>query len=167
MPSITPWVAEYFWVSGQNTYTDLRSKYKTVTNTAIETVTVEDLPVWNFDGSSTGQHRGSNTEIIIKPVAIFPHPMMENAKAVLCECFYPDGTPEKANTRNEAAKLFEAHKEDEPMFGLEQEYFIYKDGKPYGWPENGYPAPQGDYYCANGSHVQGREIVLEHYLACL
>eukprot|EP00754_Rhynchopus_humris_P032056 Rhum_TRINITY_DN15375_c9_g1::Rhum_TRINITY_DN15375_c9_g1_i11::g.154636::m.154636/K01915/glnA, GLUL; glutamine synthetase len=167
MPSITPWVAEYFWVSGQNTYTDLRSKYKTVTNTAIETVTVEDLPVWNFDGSSTGQHRGSNTEIIIKPVALFPHPSLDNAKAVLAECYYPDGTPEKGNTRHVAKKLFDEHKEDEPMFGLEQEYFIYKDGKPYMWPENGFPAPQGDYYCANGSHVQGREIVLEHYLACL
>ena len=163
----TPWIAEYLWVAGQNTYTDLRSKYKTVTNKAIETVTVEDLPVWNFDGSSTGQHRGDNTEIIIKPVAMYPHPTLENAKAVLCECYYPDGTPEKGNTRHIAAKIFEEHKEEEPMFGLEQEYFIYKNGKPYMWPENGFPAPQGDYYCANGSQVCGRELALEHYLACL
>ena len=167
MPSIAPWVAEYFWVSGQNTYTDLRSKYKTVTNIAIEAVTVDDLPVWNFDGSSTGQHRGVNTEIIIKPVALFPHPTLDNAKAVLAECYYPDGTPEKGNTRHMAKKLFDQHLDDEPMFGLEQEYFIYKDGKPYMWPENGFPAPQGDYYCANGSQVCGREVALEHYLACL
>eukprot|EP01061_Rhynchopus_euleeides_P013117 TRINITY_DN22_c0_g1_i3.p1 TRINITY_DN22_c0_g1~~TRINITY_DN22_c0_g1_i3.p1 ORF type:complete len:365 (+),score=163.57 TRINITY_DN22_c0_g1_i3:68-1162(+) len=164
---MTPWIAEYVWISGQNTFTDLRSKYKTVTNVPIEQASVASLPVWNFDGSSTNQHRGDNTEIIIKPAAMFPHPTLDNAKAVLCECYYPDNTPEKANTRNIAKKVFDAHSEDEAMFGLEQEYFIYKNGKPYMWPENGFPAPQGDYYCANGAQVCGRELALEHYLACL
>eukprot|EP01059_Diplonema_ambulator_P021660 TRINITY_DN35_c0_g1_i2.p1 TRINITY_DN35_c0_g1~~TRINITY_DN35_c0_g1_i2.p1 ORF type:complete len:388 (+),score=149.22 TRINITY_DN35_c0_g1_i2:58-1164(+) len=167
MSSVTPWIVEYLWVSGQNTYNDLRSKYKTMTSVAIEKATIADMPVWNFDGSSTGQHRGVNTEIVIKPVAMFPHPFLENAKAVLAECFYPDGDAEKSNTRKIAEAIFDAHKEDEPMFGLEQEYFIYKNGKPFMWPENGYPAPQGNYYCANGSQVCGRELALEHYQACL
>ena len=164
---VTPWIAEYLWVSGKNTYSDIRSKYKTVSTVDIADVKLSDMGDWNFDGSSTNQHRGDNTEIIIKPVAMYPHPSMDNAKAVLCECYYPDGTPEKGNSRHIANQVFDAHPADEPWFGLEQEYFIYKDGKPYMWPENGFPAPQGDYYCANGAQVCGREIALEHYLACL
>ena len=35
------------------------------------------------------------------------------------------------------------------------------------WPENGFPSPQGDYYCGNGSQVCGREVVMEHYQSCL
>ena len=165
--TVQPWIAEYVWVSGKNTFSDLRSKYKTVTNICISKVTVEDMPIWNFDGSSTGQHRGNNTEIVIHPVAMYTHPFLENSKVVLCECYYPDGTPEKNNTRKVAKEIFDAHVEDEPMFGLEQEYFIFKNGKPFMWPENGFPAPQADYYCGNGSQVCGRELVLEHYQSCL
>ena len=161
------WIAEYVWLSGKNTYNDVRSKYKTITNISIEQATVESLPEWNFDGSSTGQHRGNNTEIVIRPAAMYSHPFLQDAKVVLCECYYPDGTPEKNNTRVIAKALFDAHLADEPMFGLEQEYFIYKNGAPFMWPENGFPAPQADYYCGNGSQVTGREIALEHYQACL
>jgi len=162
-----PWIAEYVWCSGQNTYSDLRSKYMTVTNLPFEKATPENMKVWNFDGSSTGQAAGETSEILIKPVAVYPHPFLDNAKVVLAECFKPDMTPHPTNTRCVASKFFEAHKADEPWFGLEQEYFIYKNGRPLGWPQNGYPEPQGDFYCGNSRKVVGREIVLEHYQACL
>jgi len=159
-------IAEYIWVAGQNTYSDLRSKFKTMT-ISIDSP-LSDYPIWNFDGSSTGQNIGEDTEILIKPVALYPHPFLDNAKAVLCECFYPDGTPTKDNTRNLAAQLFAANAALEPCYGLEQEYVIMgKDGRPIGWPQGGYPGPQGPYYCGNGVHVVGREIALEHYQICL
>ena len=42
------------------------------------------------------------------------------------------------------------------------------DGSPYGFPEGGFPAPQGPYYCGVGTgRVIGREIIEEHTQACI
>jgi len=77
----------------------------------------------------------------------------------------PDGkTPHVSNKR---ATIL-----DDPgaWFGFEQEYFFYKDGRPLGFPEHGYPAPQGPYYTGVGFKNVGdvaREIVEEHLDLCL
>ena len=37
-----------------------------------------------------------------------------------------------------------------------------------GWPTNGFPAPQGSYYCSVGANLAiGRAIMEGHYRACL
>lgn len=43
------------------------------------------------------------------------------------------------------------------------------DGKSvYGWPEHGYPAPQGPFYCGVGSEsVYGRSLAEAHMDACI
>ena len=56
----------------------------------------------------------------------------------------------------------------EATFGFEQEYTFLKGTKPLGWPENGYPSPQGPFYCGVGAErVDGRQIVEDHTQACI
>lgn len=132
--------------------------------------TPDTLPTWNFDGSSTGQAPHGNSDIYLKPVAVFPDPFTGSPNIlVLAECWDADGTPNKFNYRHECAKTMEFHKETKPWFGLEQEYTLLgDDDRPYGWPKGGFPAPQFQYYCGVGSgNVVQRDIVLAHYKACL
>lgn len=88
---------------------------------------------------------------------------------VLCETWDPDGSPNKFNFRHEAVRLMEANAKRKPWFGLEQEYTLLgTDGRPYGWPKNGFPGAQGPYYCGVGTgKVYCRDIVEAHYKACL
>jgi glutamine synthetase len=175
MPTVhsTPVVVEHIWISGANTHHDIRSKFRTFHVPAGTQFTIANIPEWNFDGSSTGQAiKSPDTEILIRPVALYPHPFIDDVEAyvALCECFLPSGVPTPDNTRHVAAKVF-LHKEAEgmdPWFGMEQEHILMKGDRPLGWPESGEPKPQGPYYCSNGPSVAiGRKYVMEHYKKCL
>ena len=61
---------EYIWIGGSGH--DLRCKTKTWFKG--EPKSADELPIWNFDGSSTGQAPGHDSEVLIKPVAIYPDP---------------------------------------------------------------------------------------------
>lgn len=103
----------------------------------------EDLPIWNFDGSSTEQAPGDNSDVYLRPCAIFPDPFRGAPNIiVLSECWNADGTPNKYNYRHECSKVMEAYAKHEPWFGLEQEYTLLDmDDRPLGWPTGGFPAP--------------------------
>jgi len=162
--------AEYIWIGG--TGQDLRCKTKTIVGKK-KITDVAELPVWNFDGSSTGQAPGKDSEVYLKPVFFCPDPFRRgNNILVLCECCLPDGdlTPIPTNTRNEAAKIMEKAADHKPWFGIEQEYTLFHSDMvtPFGWPKNGYPRPQGPFYCSVGAeNAFGRRIVEAHYRACL
>lgn len=59
-------IAEYVWIGG--TGADMRSKARTLTKKPTKP---EDLPHWNFDGSSTGQAPGHDSEVYLIPRKIF------------------------------------------------------------------------------------------------
>ncbi|RJE20982.1 glutamine synthetase [Aspergillus sclerotialis] len=156
--------AEYIWIDASG---GCRSKTKTLRK-AVKSV--DELPEWNFDGSSTGQAAGDNSDVYLRPVAIFPDPFrLGDNILVLCETWDSDGTPNKFNFRHDAARLMEANAKEEFWFGLEQEYTLLgTDGWPYGWPRGGFPGAQGPYYCGVGTgKVYCRDIVEAHYRACL
>ncbi|AMD22986.1 HHR217Wp [Eremothecium sinecaudum] len=157
-------IAEYIWIDSSG---NLRSKGRTLPK---KVESVQELPEWNFDGSSTGQAPGHDSDVYLKPVAFYPDPIRKGDNIlVLSECWNSDGTPNKFNHRHEAAKLFEAHKSADIWFGLEQEYTLFDlHDNVYGWPKGGYPAPQGPYYCGVGAgKVFARDVIEAHYRACL
>lgn len=155
---------EYIWLDGYET-ANLRSKVK-VEQLDADVPTVADCPEWNFDGSSTQQAPGSNSECLLKPVRLYK--WSDNHYFVLCEVLSADGTIHPSNKRallREHTKAFEKAKF---WWGFEQEYFITKDFQPLGFPKGGYPRPQGLYYCGvGGNQVRGRELVEKHLLKCL
>lgn len=160
-------IAEYIWIDARN---KLRSKSKTLyLNSTI--IKIDSLPNWNFDGSSTEQAIGNNSEVILKPVSIFKDPFRPtNGILVLCECYDILMKPVKSNNRYNAKRIFDVVETYKPWFGLEQEYTLYnnKTKRPLGWAINENPEAQGKYYCGIGAdRVFGREIVEEHYQLCL
>eukprot|EP00499_Haloplacidia_sp_CaronLabIsolate_P001166 CAMPEP_0196797762 /NCGR_PEP_ID=MMETSP1104-20130614/38800_1 /TAXON_ID=33652 /ORGANISM="Cafeteria sp., Strain Caron Lab Isolate" /LENGTH=362 /DNA_ID=CAMNT_0042168169 /DNA_START=10 /DNA_END=1098 /DNA_ORIENTATION=- len=158
--------AEYVWIGGSGQ--DLRSKTKTIDRVPSSPA---DLPVWNFDGSSTGQAGGSDSEVLLHPVRIFRDPFRGGDNIiVLCECTDPAGKAIATNTRQTSLAVFEKAAGEEPWFGIEQEYTLFEaDGlTPLGWPRGGFPGPQGPYYCGAGANsAYGRWIADAHYRACL
>jgi len=161
--------ATYIWIGGSGE--DIRSKTKTLESAV---TSIKELPEWNFDGSSTMQAPGNDSEVVIVPVQYWPDPFRRGDNIlVLCECVHPlTKKPIKSNTRSKAAEIFANPivSKEEPWFGIEQEYTLFEsDGAtPLGWPQFGYPGPQGPYYCSNGSRrAYGRQIVEAHYRCCL
>ena len=158
--------AEYIWIDGNMPTAKLRSKTKIIER---EVNSVSDLPEWGFDGSSTQQAEGNFSDCLLRPVSFMPDPLRGgNDILVMCEVFNPDGTVHKSNNRAKLRELAETYKNEECWFGIEQEYTFFDGIKPLGWPDNGFPAPQGGYYCGVGSdEVFGRDIVEDHMEACL
>jgi glutamine synthetase len=153
---------EYIWLDGYKPTQSLRSKTKIEADFSGK---LEDCPNWSFDGSSTEQAPGGSSDCILKPVFICPDPQRKEGYLVMCEVLDSNGNPHESNGR--------AHIEDDDndfWFGFEQEYFLWNPdtNKPLGFPEGGYPGPQGPYYCSVGANnAFGRKIVEEHLDVCL
>jgi glutamine synthetase len=161
-PKMTKYKLEYIWLDGYKPVPNLRGKTQLKDYDSLPTL--EELPLWGFDGSSTQQAEGHSSDCVLKPVAVYPDGARTNGLLVLCEVMMPDGSPHPSNMR---ATIL-----DDPgaWFGFEQEYFFYKDGRPLGFPETGYPAPQGPYYTGVGYKNVGdiaRKMVEEHLDLCL
>ena len=154
--------AEYIWIDGTEPTSKLRSKTKIIPDGT-------EPPIWGFDGSSTNQAPGSASDCVLKPVATYPDPIRGGDDIlVMCEVLLPDMTPHPTNTRAACVEVYEKYKDQEPWFGIEQEYTFLKEGRPLGWPQGGFPGPQGPYYCGVGSdEIWGREVVEMHTEACM
>jgi glutamine synthetase len=158
--------AEYIWIDGQKPTAKLRSKTKILSKPVTK---LEDLPEWGFDGSSTMQAEGHFSDCLLRPVKMISDPLNdEHDVLVLCEVFNADGTVHVSNKRARLRELSEKHADQDTWFGIEQEYTLFDGNKPLGWPERGFPAPQGGYYCGVGAdEVFGRDLVEAHTDACM
>ena len=105
-------MVEYVWIGG--TGSDLRSKCRTVDKMPASPA---DLPKWNYDGSSTGQAPGEDSEVYLVPRAIYKDPFRKGANIlVMCDAYNPPApdaapgaplTPIPTNTRALAADAME------------------------------------------------------------
>lgn len=141
-------IAEYIWIDG--TGITLRSKCRTLTK---KINSVEDLPEWNYDGSSCYQAPTEMSEIILKPVAKFRCPFRRGDNLlVLCDTYaWTDNTfktlkPSNTNFRSHAKEIFDAAKDKKFWFGIEQEYSLLVEQNnftvhPLGFPSSGFPGP--------------------------
>lgn len=163
-------VARYVWIGGNGEY-----RCKSRTFNEVKEYTPENLPDWSYDGSSTGQAEGHDSEVLLKPVAVFKDPIRgEPHIIVFCSTYsFADEKPLANNNRHWAEEIFNQNLDEKPWYGLEQEYFIMKPNgthpavEPY-TNDGGFVAGQGQYYCSVGTeNAMLRDLVDEHYFACL
>jgi len=165
-------LAEYVWLDAHQTP---RSKTMTMTHLPRN---VKDMRIWNYDGSSTEQAEGHNSEVLLKPRAIFKDPF-RGGPHILCVADAWNAWDDKAsigNTRAACAEIHEKYAALDAWYGIEQEWTLMRPGKigeaptlPLGFNADGSePAPQGPYYTSAGYGVAiGREVADEHYMKCM
>ncbi|PIZ04057.1 MAG: glutamine synthetase [Gammaproteobacteria bacterium CG_4_10_14_0_8_um_filter_38_16] len=160
--------ATYLWLDGAQPTQTLRCKMRVVQH-AQDQMTLSHFPEWGFDGSSTNQANGHESDLILKPIFFTNDPITGPGNyLVLCEVFNPDYTPHHTNKRAQLRAVMEKANQLEPWIGFEQEYTLFKGNQPLGWPDRGYPAPQGPFYCGVGAdEVFGRELVEAHAQLCI
>ena len=162
---------EYLWLDGC-TPTQIRSKTKIVKSFGRMGA---EAPIWGFDGSSTNQAEGSNSDCVLKPVRIYPNPLesstYQQGSIVLCEVWNVDDTPHETNTRTRLEEtLVDLCYDIDEWVGFEQEYTLFPkyghkgDDRPFGWVDYEEPPPQGDYYCGRNA---GELIMKKHMNACI
>ena len=157
--------AEYIWIDGTEPTAEIRSKTKILADG-------DDPGIWGFDGSSTNQATGDNSDVVLEPAFQCSDPIRGgNDVLVLCETrLTEDMSPHPTNTRAAARAALEQYGDQEPWFGLEQEYTMLDpaSGWPAGFPAGGFPAPQGPYYCGVGAvKIKGRDVVEQHTTWCI
>uniref|UniRef100_A0A914QER8 GS beta-grasp domain-containing protein n=1 Tax=Panagrolaimus davidi TaxID=227884 RepID=A0A914QER8_9BILA len=88
--------ATYIWIDG--TGENLRSKMRVLDSLP---TSIDEYPIWNYDGSSTGQATGRKSDLMLKPVAEYPDPFLGcgNNRLVLCETYDAENNPTKTNHR--------------------------------------------------------------------
>jgi glutamine synthetase len=162
--------AEYLWIDGAVPTQQVRSKTRVIRYSPDQKINITCFPEWSFDGSSTYQAPGDKSDLVLRPVNLVRDPLRkENNYLVMCEVLDAEGRPHKSNHRAELRHEMEQGGNDlETWLGFEQEYILFKNSRPLGWPKNGYPEAQGPFYCGVGDgRVVGRRIIEEHTKACI
>lgn len=112
-------MVQYVWIDGTGQH--LRCKTKTLDR---EPMTPDEVPVWNFDGSSTAQATGKNSDTYLHPCAIFRDPFRGGKnKIVLCETYKYDHKPCETNRRKSCNQVMQKVKVTTPRPVLLTNFF--------------------------------------------
>jgi glutamine synthetase len=160
---------EYIWLDGYKPEPNLRSKIKVIDYKSSNVViSLDEIPDWGFDGSSTMQAEGYSSDCYLKPVRLYWSQIKDNNSYplvyVLCDVYDKNNKPHETNQR------FKLGNEDADFWvGFEQEYFIRSGHNKniIGFDNGGMIDPQGKYYCGVGGQIFGRHLSDEHLKLCL
>ena len=84
-------------MDGHDPTQKLRSKTKIISG---KVNSLSDLPDWGFDGSSTMQAAGEDSDCMLKPVYFIQDPIRGGENLlVMCEVMNADGSIHESNTR--------------------------------------------------------------------
>ena len=113
-----PYQAEYIWLDGTEPTAQLRSKTKIIADG------VTAPPIWGFDGSSTNQATGDQSDCVLQPVFSCPDPLRGGDNILVMAEVLDAKTlkPHATNTRAACAKTAKKYAKHEMIFGIEQEY---------------------------------------------
>ena len=151
-------VLEYIWLDAKQNF---RSKVKVNNGKPYELNDISTIPIWNYDGSSTGQAEIQDSEVLLHPKKVYTHSMLTNFPVlVLCDTYNPK--TDLRTSHYDAELVFKKYKDNLPMFGLEQEFFML-DTITRDIPEKKNKVAQhGEYYCAIGPQcARTRPYVLD------
>jgi len=159
-------IIEYVWLDGHN---NLRSKARTMKHICKNPYDLKiiDIPKWNYDGSSTEQADSENSEVILNPCAIYKCPFREgNNYLVLCDTYDTNNNPLNSNHRVKANNVFKSKLDEEPWYGIEQEFFMIDMNSKQPLNVKNLNL-KGKHYCGIGINHKTRKIMDEMYDACL
>ncbi|KAL5006627.1 hypothetical protein ScPMuIL_015433 [Solemya velum] len=159
-------LVEYVYVD--HSRTDIHWKTRTLD---FEPMSAQACPVWDTLMYNNFEGKEPRVEVLIVPVSLYRDPFRRGKnKLVFCQIYEKMDKPAFINTRHTCEKVLDKISEDEPWFGLEQEYFILgSDQRPAGWKTEKSFRPK-DYHSLCGlTRTAGleRELVDVHYQACL
>lgn len=140
-------VLEYIWLDANQNF---RSKVKVNQGKEYNLDDISTIPVWNYDGSSTGQAEIQDSEVLLQPKRVYTNSILTNFPVlVLCDTYNP-----KTDLRSShygAEQIFKKYESNQPMFGLEQEFFMFNSKDKNEIPEKKMEvAAHGEYYCSVG-----------------
>ena len=155
---------EYIWVDGAKPTAQLRSKTKVMQFEGEPSIS--DFSTWSYDGSSTYQSEGGNSDLELRPVNFVKDPIRGSGNfLVMCEVYDDEGHAHTSNTRARLRKALEEGGQKLNLGLVLNKSILFEDDRPYGWPEGGYPYHK-DHLLCHPRQVYGREIVEAYESLC-
>ena len=121
--------------------------------------------MWGFDGSSTRQADGNNSDCVLKPVAAFPDPARKNWRARDVR-----GSAARRHPASDQQPRDDSGRSRTPGSASSRSTSSSRTAARSAFPRDGFPSPQGEYYTGVGYKNVGdiaREIVDKHLDLCL
>jgi glutamine synthetase len=96
-----------------------------------DNIYLHNIPIWNFDGSSTGQASSKISDVVLRPCRIYKNPLFTdtpylNHYLILCECYDAGFSVHETNHRAMCRETSVKFASWGCLFGIEQEYALFE-----------------------------------------